>query len=124
MRNRPRGGRARRPKPCAARARQRVSRRSARALSPPQSLGRGFLLAALVREPISQKPRFLKSAARGFFAEPVAKFENGCGMGRAGPHVTPAIRGQPSLKAEPIRPFLGSLTNFATGPAHPRWEMV
>ena len=37
-------------------------------------------------------------------------------MGHVGPHVTAAIRGQPSLKTEPIRPFLGSLTNFATGP--------
>ena len=47
---------------------------------------------------------------------PVAKFENGCGMGRAEPHFTMAIRGPPSLEAEPIRPFLASLTNFATGP--------
>ena len=37
-------------------------------------------------------------------------------MGRAGPHFTTAIRGQPNSKAEPIRPFLASLTNFATGP--------
>ena len=37
-------------------------------------------------------------------------------MGRVGAHVTLAIRGQPSLKAEPIRPFPGPLTNFATGP--------
>src|SRR3954454_6270493 len=35
-------------------------------------------------------------------------------MGPARPPFTPAIRGQPSLKAEPIRPFFGSLTNFAT----------
>ena len=47
---------------------------------------------------------------------PVAKFENGREMGRAGPHFTTTIRGQPSLKAEPIRPFPGLLTNFATGP--------
>ena len=47
---------------------------------------------------------------------PVAKFENGREMGRTEPHFTTAIRGQPSLKAEPIRPFLGLLTNFATGP--------
>ena len=42
-------------------------------------------------------------------------------MGRVGPHVTAAIRGQPSLKAEPICPSVGSLPNFATGPlkAHP-----
>jgi CRP-like cAMP-binding protein len=50
---------------------------------------------------------------------PVAKFENGGGMGRAGPHVTTAIRGKASLKATLIRPFLSSLTNFATGPYHP-----
>src|SRR5919199_452249 len=37
-------------------------------------------------------------------------------MGRARPYFTTAMRGQPSLKAEPIRPFPGSLTNFATGP--------
>ena len=47
---------------------------------------------------------------------PVAKFENGRKMGRAGPPFTTAIRGQPSVKAEPIRPFLASLTDFATGP--------
>ena len=41
-------------------------------------------------------------------------------VGRAGPHFTTAIRGQPSLKAEPIRPFLASLTNFATGPSSAR----
>ena len=48
---------------------------------------------------------------------PVAKFENGGGLGRVGPHFTTVIRGRPSLKAEPIRPFLSSFTNFATGPA-------
>ena len=48
---------------------------------------------------------------------PVAKFENGRGMGRAGLPFTTAIQGQPSLKAEPIHPFLTPLTNFATGPA-------
>src|ERR687885_508692 len=51
----------------------------------------------------------------GLIPGPVAKFGNGRGMGRAGPHFTTAIRGQPSLKAEPIRPFLDLLTNFATG---------
>ena len=48
---------------------------------------------------------------------PVAKIENGRGMGRAGPHVTTAIRGKAGLTTAPICPFLGSVTNFATGPA-------
>ena len=51
---------------------------------------------------------------------PVAKFENGREVGRVGPHFTTAIRGPPSLKAEPIRPFLALLTNFATGPSADR----
>ena len=46
--------------------------------------------------------------------------KNGRGMGRAGLPFTTAIQGQPSLKAEPIRPFLASLTNFATGPTRLR----
>jgi hypothetical protein len=59
----------------------------------------------------------LSSDNAGLWKGPVAKFENGREMGRAGPHFTTTIRGQPSLKAEPIRPFPGLLTNFATGPA-------
>ena len=47
---------------------------------------------------------------------PVAKFENGRGMGRAGLPFITTIRGQPNSKAEAIHPFLGLLANFATGP--------
>src|ERR671933_949983 len=54
--------------------------------------------------------------SRRFLPGPVAKFENGREIGWTRPLFTTAIRGQPSLKAEPIRPFLGLLTNFATGP--------
>jgi hypothetical protein len=35
-----------------------------------------------------------------------------------GPHFIPVTRGQPSLKTALIRPVLGSLTNFATGPVN------
>ena len=57
----------------------------------------------------------LSSDNAGLWKGPVAKFENGREMGRAGPHFTTAIRGQPSSKAEPIHLFPGLLTNFATG---------
>ena len=58
---------------------------------------------------------------------PVAKSENGREMGRAGLPFTTTIREQPSVTAEPIRPFLASLTNFATGPLEAgqfRWPKV
>ena len=45
-------------------------------------------------------------------------------MDQAEPYLTTAIRGQPSLKTEPIRPFPGSLTNFATGPAADGFAVV
>src|SRR5215207_7953234 len=48
-----------------------------------------------------------KDASSGYEARsmgPVVKSENSGGMGPAEAHVTPAIRGQPSFRAEPIRP--------------------
>src|SRR4051812_1447361 len=45
-------------------------------------------------------------------------------LGLARLHFTPAIRGRPRSKAEPIRPFFGSLTNFATGPCNPVASMI
>src|SRR3954451_20097830 len=52
----------------------------------------------------------------------VAKFENGRGVGRAGPPFMTAIRGEPRLETVLIRPFLGSLANFATGPHIEHWR--
>ena len=55
-------------------------------------------------------------ATIGRFKGPVAKFENGRGIGRVRSDFRGLIRGQPSLETKPVRPLFHLLTNFATGP--------
>src|SRR4051812_25851554 len=45
---------------------------------------------------------------------PVARFENGREVGWMRPDFTGTTRGQPGPQANPIRPFLSPLANFAT----------
>src|SRR4051812_22743241 len=52
----------------------------------------------------------------GVIEGPAATFENGHGLGQAGPQFTAATRGQPGSETSPIRPLFHLPTNFAIVP--------